>query len=146
MQSRIRPFISTTTANTLFKTMIAPIIDYGDIMWSKGPQSNLKRIQKLQNKACRVILRCRRRTHISTMHSSLGWLTSQNKIKLHKMLMVGKCLLGMYPHISVANLYVTKTFTPTRPEMLTVICLYHVSPAMQVRIFSATKALCFSIL
>ena len=97
VQSRIRPFISTTTANTLFKTMIAPIIDYGDIMWSKGPQSNLKRIQKLQNKACRVILRCRRRTHISTMHSSLGWLTSQNKIKLHKMLMVGKCLLGDVP-------------------------------------------------
>ena len=100
VKSRIRPFISTTTANTFFKTMIAPIIDYGDIVWSKGPQSNLKRIQKLQNKVGRVILRCRRRTHIthiSIMHSSLGWLTSQNKIKLHKTLMVGKCLLGVVP-------------------------------------------------
>ena len=67
VQARIRPFISTTTANTLFKTMIAPIIDYGDIMWSKGPQRNLKRIQKLQNKACRVILRCRRRTRMANI-------------------------------------------------------------------------------
>ena len=97
VQSRIRPFISTTRANTLFKTMFAPIIDYGDIVWSKGPQSNLNRIQTLQNNAGRIILRCRRRTHISIMHSSLGWLTSQHKIKLHKTLMVGKCLLGVVP-------------------------------------------------
>ena len=97
VQSRIRPFISTTTANTLFITMITPIIDYGDIVWSKGPQSNLNRIQKLQNKAGRVILRCRRRTHISIIHSSLGWLSSLNKIKLHKTLMVGKCLLEVVP-------------------------------------------------
>ena len=144
VQSRIRPFISTTTANTLFKTMIAPIIDYGDIMWSKGPQSNLKRIQKLQNKACRVILRCRRRTHISTMHSSLGWLTSQNKIKLHKMLMVGKCLLGDIPSYLCGKFIRAKDFHSYSTRNAN--CLYHVSPAMQVRIFSATKALCFSIL
>ena len=48
VQSRIRLFISTATANTLFKTIIAPIMDYGDIVWSKGPQSNLKQLQKLQ--------------------------------------------------------------------------------------------------
>ena len=78
-----------------FQNYDRSIIDYGDIVWS--PQSNLKRIQKLQNKAGRVILRCRRRTHISIMHSSLGWLISQHKIKLHKTLMVGKCLLGVVP-------------------------------------------------
>ena len=68
--------------------------DNGNVI---GHQSNLKRIRKLQNKAGRVILRCRRRTHISIMHSSLGWLTSQHKIKLHMTLMAGKCLLGVVP-------------------------------------------------
>ena len=95
VQSRIRPFISTTTPNTLFETMIAPIIDYGDIVWSKGPQSNLKRIQKLQTKRAESFYAAGGNSHI--MHSSLGWLTSQNKIKLHKTLMVGKCLLGVVP-------------------------------------------------
>ena len=66
-------------------------------MWSKEPHSKLRRIQNLQNNAGRVILRCRRRTHISIIHSSLGWLSSLNKIKLHKTLMVGKCLLGVVP-------------------------------------------------
>ena len=49
VQSRIQPFISAATANTLFKTMIDSIIAYGDI-WFKGPLSNLQRIQKRQNK------------------------------------------------------------------------------------------------
>ena len=57
-----------------------------------------------------------------------------------------KCLWGLFPHISGANLYVPKPFTPTRPEMLTVVSLYHVSAAMQLRTFSATRELCFSIL
>jgi len=30
--------------------MIAPIMDYGDVVWSKEPQSNLKQLQKLQTK------------------------------------------------------------------------------------------------
>ena len=94
MQSRILLYISTTTASTLF---ITPIMDYGDNVWSKGPQSNLNRLQQLQKKAGKVILRCRRRTHVSNIHSSLGWLTPQNNIKLHKTLMIGKCLLGVVP-------------------------------------------------
>ena len=44
VQSRIRPFISTTTANTLFKTIIAPNMGCGDIVWSKEPQSKPRRI------------------------------------------------------------------------------------------------------
>ncbi len=97
IQARIRPFISTATANSLFKSMIAPIIAYGDIVWSKGPLCNVQRIQKLQNRAARVVLRCGRRTHISDMHTSLKWLKCQDSIILHKCLMVGNCLLGTVP-------------------------------------------------
>lgn len=44
IQSRIRPYISADTANTLYKSMIAPIISYGDIIWSKGPDCNIVRM------------------------------------------------------------------------------------------------------
>ena len=144
MQSRIRAFISTTTAKTLFKNMIAPIIDYGDIVWSKGPQSNLKRIQKLQNKADIISLRCRRRTHISIMHSSLGWLTSKNNIKLHKTF--GKCLMGVVPSYLRGTFIRANDFHSYSTRNANCNLFIPRVNAMQLRIFSATRELYLSII
>ena len=36
--------------------MIAPIIDYGDVVYMGGMSSNLTRLQKLQNRALRICL------------------------------------------------------------------------------------------
>ena len=89
--------LSETTANTLYKSLIAPIISFGDIVWTKGAKENLDRVQKLQNRAGRVILRWKRRSHVLDIHSKLGWHTCEEKFKLHKTMMVGKCLLGQVP-------------------------------------------------
>ncbi len=97
IQSRIRPYISADTAKILYESMIAPIISYGDLIWSKGPVCNTVRMQRLQNRAGRTILRCNRRTHIADIHSTLGWMTCEDSIKLHKCIMVGKCIFGKVP-------------------------------------------------
>ena len=62
----------TVVSGFFSRTHLSHFIDYGDIVWSKGTKSNLKRIQKLQNKAGGVILRFRRRTHISCIAHSDG--------------------------------------------------------------------------
>lgn len=95
--TRIRKFISMDTAGMLAKTLVIPMYGYGDIIWSKGPAMNLDRVQKLQNRAARIVLRCGRRTSIIKMHATLGWLTCSDSFKLHKCLMVGKCLYTRVP-------------------------------------------------
>ena len=55
------------------------------------------RLQRLQNRAGRVVLRCDIRTHIADIHSQLKWPLWQDSINLHKCLLVGKCLYGEVP-------------------------------------------------
>ena len=94
---RTRNCLTTDTANLLYKSPILPIISYGDTVWSKGVKANLVRLQRLQNRAGRVVLRCDIRTHIVDIHSQLKWPLCQDSINLHKFLLVGKCLYGEVP-------------------------------------------------
>ena len=94
---RTRNCLTTDTANLLYKSLILPIISYGDTVWSKGVKANLVRLQRLQNRAGRVVLRCDTRTHIVDIHSQLKWPLCQVSINLHKCLLVGKCLYGAVP-------------------------------------------------
>ena len=54
--SKIRRFIDEKTSIFIYKSMIAPIIDYGDVVYMGGMSSNLSRLQKLQNRALRICL------------------------------------------------------------------------------------------
>ena len=47
---RTRNCLTTDTANLLYKSLILPIISYGDTVWSKGGKANLVRLQRLQNR------------------------------------------------------------------------------------------------
>ena len=54
--SKIRRYITEETAIFIFKTMIAPILDYGDILYSGGTNKNVSNLQKFQNRALRICL------------------------------------------------------------------------------------------
>ena len=94
---RTRNCLTTDTANLLYKSLILSSISYGDTVWSKGVKANLVRLQRLQNRAGRVVLRCDIRTHIADIHSQLKWPLCQDSINLHKCLLVGKCIYGEVP-------------------------------------------------
>jgi hypothetical protein len=94
---RTRRHITTGTASTLFKTLISPMIDYGNMMWSKGPKRHIVRMQRLQNRAARSVLRCHKRSHIEDMHNKLGWLYCQTRCNITECLLVGKCRHGLAP-------------------------------------------------
>ena len=54
--SKIRNSISEDTALFIYRSMIAPIIDYGDVAYSGGLIEGLNRLQILQNRALRICL------------------------------------------------------------------------------------------
>lgn len=53
--SKIRKYITQGIAITLYKSLILPILDYGDVFYSCVPNTYLDKIQKLQNKALRIV-------------------------------------------------------------------------------------------
>ena len=52
---RAAPFLPAKTRKTLFNTLILPHIDYCSPVWSSLPDTNITRIQRLQNRAMRII-------------------------------------------------------------------------------------------
>ena len=56
----------------LYKTLILPIIDYGDFIYLRMSQQDASSLPKLQNTTCHAILRSDIRTSISEMHDDLN--------------------------------------------------------------------------
>ena len=54
--SKIRKHINEATASKIFQSMIAPLIDYGDIVYSGTSQKNLDKLQALQNRGLRICI------------------------------------------------------------------------------------------
>ena len=58
---------------------------------------NFKILQKLQNKAMRVILKCNKRTHVIDMLNALGWLSIKQKNMYNTMLIMYKIHKKLIP-------------------------------------------------
>ena len=69
MLSKIRVYIDFDTAVTIYKTMILPVLEYGDIAYDLGDKKSLDKLQTLQNRALRICIN-------SNVHIS--------RIQLHK--------------------------------------------------------------
>ncbi len=55
----------------LYKTLILPVFDYGDVIYHRMSKQDAESLQRLQNSACRAILKCDMYSPIDEMHDKL---------------------------------------------------------------------------
>ena len=54
---RVKQLLPVKSREIMYNTMIQPILDYGDIVWGdRFNQTQMDRLQVLQNKAAKIIL------------------------------------------------------------------------------------------
>ena len=63
--------------------MILSRIDYYNAMFHGAPSYSIKRLQRVQNNAARIILEASRQSHVSPLLRTLHWLRIQQRIQ-HK--------------------------------------------------------------
>ncbi len=97
MLGRIRTFISKSTAITLYKSLLLPVIEYGDLIYGIANATNLERLQKLQNSAMRIILLAPKTTHINAMLTELNFLNLSERRMFHLATLLFKCVNNMAP-------------------------------------------------
>ena len=89
MLGRIRKNISMHTASTIYKSFTLPILDYCDAVWNCCGRVNTDKLEKLQRRAARIVMR---------MDSSdealeyLGYRTLERRREGHVLKLVKKCL------------------------------------------------------
>lgn len=74
---------SPTSTNLLaYKSIVLPILDYGNIIWDPFTAANLSKLNRVQNKAVRFIFNCYGRASVSELTAKAGLLKIADRNKL----------------------------------------------------------------
>ena len=111
---RLRKFLSESILKLIYNTTILPLFDYADLIYDSAPLKYTSSLQKLQNRAGRIILKLNYQCNISSIqiHDSLQWNTLKDRRSKHTKVMMFKILhdfTPMYLKRPFLNQYVTKS-------------------------------------
>ena len=82
----------------MFNTMVLPHLKYCCAIWGATSDTNIGKLQKIQNRGMRIILQCHPRTHIADMLSNLKWLSIKQRIIFYTAVLVFKIMHSKTPN------------------------------------------------
>ena len=94
---RIRPLISQSTAVQIYHALIQPHFDYCAPVWDGLSSYLCEKLQKLQNRAARVILQANCEVNSSLLLETLKWDQLSLRRRKQKAMMMFKSLNGLAP-------------------------------------------------
>ena len=96
---RLRRSLNESVVNLLYKSLILPYFDYGDIVYGSTFKKHTDRLQKLQNRAGRIILRIKPMSHFSVaeMHNALNWNLLDKRRHDHSLIFMYKITNNLTP-------------------------------------------------
>ena len=73
---RIRKYLDTNTCKLLHMTLVQPLMDYCDIVWSNADSTCLQRFLRLQKRGARIILQKKiREDRTANLFCDLKWVS-----------------------------------------------------------------------
>ena len=96
---RLRYFVSESILKIIYSSIILPHFDYADVVWQSASKKYLELLQKLQNRAGRVILKINPYSHTSTshIHDILKWKKLYVRQEEHMHIMMFKIVHDLAP-------------------------------------------------
>lgn len=95
--SRLTNNITMGARITIYKTIIAPHFDYCSTLLFLSDHAAFDRLQKLQNRAMRAVLKCMKLTPISFMLEALDWLSVKQRVYATTLTFIYKLQRGLLP-------------------------------------------------
>ena len=91
---QIRQFLDQDTANRLAHAFVTSRLDSCNSLLYGLPESEIKKLQRLQNIAARLVLQLPKRTHITLILRQLHWLLVRQRLEYKILIITYKV---MYP-------------------------------------------------
>ncbi len=107
--SKIRRFLDLSSAKCIVNALVLSRIDYCNSLYFGLPDDLLKRLQRVQNSAARVIFNLRKHDPVSQHLKTLRWLSVSNRAKYRVACLSFRCLNGSAPS------YLSSLLTPYLP-------------------------------
>ena len=106
-------FLPRQVLNDIYITYIRPLLDYCDIVYDGHLKtSDRLRLQKLQNRAARLVTGALYRSPTDKLHKDLGWETLETRRLTHRLTFFYRLCNPMLP----TPTYMTDLITPTRQD------------------------------
>ena len=89
----------------MHNSVVQPLYEYCDIVWSNSDKTYLDRLLTLQKRGARIILKHKiREVSSEQLFKELGWLLLTERCTFHKFLQAFRCINGFCPSY-VLNLF-----------------------------------------
>ena len=111
----IRNLLTDSAVELLIHSLVMSQLDYCNSLLNRVPGYKLKRIQRMQNIAAKIMSRCPYRDHITPVLESLHWQPVKYHI-LFKLLLTYKCLNGLGPGYLSCLVMPRKHWYELRPQ------------------------------
>ena len=95
--SRYRTRLPRLVLETLYLTMVRPVIEYGDVIYDSMSLSLGQSLEKLQRRAAIICSGAYRHTETQTLLQEVGWPSLSSRREQHKLLLFYKIKAGVYP-------------------------------------------------
>ena len=94
---KVKPFIPISSLLNIYQSIVEPYFDYCSIVWNGIGDNLADKLQKLQNRAARVITGAEYLTPTNEILNKLGWSNLKERRNKQKALMMFKIVNGMTP-------------------------------------------------
>ena len=104
MLRRMKPFVPKHIMITVYKSLVLPYFDYCSLVWDNCSTYLLDKIQKMQNRASRIITGRSYETRSSDLLQELNWQTLKERRKEQKTIFMFK-IRNRYVPENMANMF-----------------------------------------
>ena len=101
---RTSPFLPLNTRKMLYNALVLPHYDYCATVWGNTSQENLTRLQRIQSRAMRIVLKAPPRSHIEELLDTLKWMSVRQRILYNQMVLMWRIVNDMAPEYLHKNL------------------------------------------
>ena len=116
---KIRRCLDTDSCRTLVNALVTSRIDYANSLLYGVPQTQLRKLQLVQNSAARLIMQKRPDEHITPVLYELHWLPVSNRVRFKILVLCHKIQYGQAPdYLSVELHQQTRELRPVTGNRL----------------------------
>ena len=95
--SRIRKMLTEDACSHAIRSLVLSRLDYCNSLLMDVNVSDIERLQRVQNRAARVIMHAQKYDHATPLLNKLHWLPVKKRIMFKVALMVYKCVHNLAP-------------------------------------------------
>ena len=100
---RCAPCLPLQTRKMLYNSLILPNMDYCCTVWGCATKTGVIRLQRLQNRALRIILREGPRAHIEDMLNKIKWMSVKQRMDYNKLVLMWRIVNNKAPPYLTEN-------------------------------------------